>query len=79
LLTKKYLHSKTLSRVSEKPTDSPFWKDLMKVKEEFLTRGSFVVGNGMNTRFLEDIWLGDVFVINRRQLITYLSFALLRR
>jgi hypothetical protein len=59
LLTKKYLHSKTLSQVSEKPTDSPFWKGLMKVKEEFLTRGSFVVGNGMNTRFWEDIWLGD--------------------
>jgi hypothetical protein len=58
LLTKKYLHSKTLSQVSAKPSDSPFWKGLMKVKEEFLSRGSFVVGNGMNTRFWEDIWLG---------------------
>jgi hypothetical protein len=31
----------------------------MKVKEELLSRGSFVVGNGMNTRFWEDIWLGN--------------------
>jgi hypothetical protein len=59
LLHKKYLRSKTLSQVSASPTDSPFWKGLMNVKEEFFSRGSFVVGNGRNTRFWEDIWLGD--------------------
>jgi hypothetical protein len=59
LLHKKYLHSKTLSQVSAKPTDSPFWKGLMYVKDDFFARGSFVVGNGLNTRFWEDIWLGD--------------------
>ena len=31
----------------------------MKIKEEFFTRGYFKVGNGMNTRFWEDTWLGD--------------------
>jgi hypothetical protein len=59
LLHKKYLRSKTLSQVSASPTDSPFWKGLMNVKEEIFSRGSFVVGNGRNTRFWEDIWLGD--------------------
>jgi hypothetical protein len=59
LLFNKYLHSKTLSPVSVKPTDSPFWKALMNVKEDFLARGKFKVGNGMNTRFWEDSWLGD--------------------
>jgi hypothetical protein len=31
----------------------------MNVKDEFLERGSFVVGNGLSTRFWEDTWLGD--------------------
>jgi hypothetical protein len=37
LLTKKYLHSKTLSQVSEKPSDSPFFKGLMKVEDFFIS------------------------------------------
>jgi hypothetical protein len=36
ILHKKYLHSKTLSQVSAKPNDSPFWKGLMNVKEDFI-------------------------------------------
>jgi hypothetical protein len=51
LIHNKYLHSKTLSQVSAKPTDSPFWKGLMCVKEDFFSRGSFKVGNGKSTRF----------------------------
>jgi hypothetical protein len=31
----------------------------MKVKEDFLSRGSFKVGNGEDTRFWEDTWLGN--------------------
>jgi hypothetical protein len=42
-----------------KPTDSPFWKGLMKVQDEFLSRGSFTMGNGEDTRFWEDTWLGN--------------------
>jgi hypothetical protein len=59
LLQNKYLHSKTLAQVEAQPTDSPFWKGLMRVKEEFFNRGVFKVGNGRNTRFWEDTWLGD--------------------
>ena len=58
LLTNKYLHNKPLSQVQANPTDSAFWKGLMRVKEEFFSRGSFVIGNGQNTRFWEDKWLG---------------------
>jgi hypothetical protein len=58
ILHNKYLYSKTLSQVASKPTDSPFWKGLIKVKE-FFSRGSFVLGNGSSIRFWEDIWLGD--------------------
>jgi hypothetical protein len=35
ILHNKYLHSKTLAQVEAKPTDSPFWKGLMKVKSDF--------------------------------------------
>jgi hypothetical protein len=47
LIRNKYLHSKNLSQVSVKSNDSPFWKVLMKVKEEFFARGSFRVGNAV--------------------------------
>ena len=59
LLQNKYLHSKTLAQVDVNPTDSPFWKGLMRIKQEFFDRGFFKVGNGLSTRFWEDTWLGD--------------------
>jgi hypothetical protein len=31
----------------------------MNFKEDFFTRGSFVIGNGRNTRLWGYIWLGD--------------------
>src|SRR4051812_8783119 len=51
LFQNKYLKDKTLSQVSAKPTDLPFWKGLMGVKDDFFKRGLMVVGNGHNTRF----------------------------
>jgi hypothetical protein len=36
-LYKKYLGSKTLSQVSAKSTDSPFWKGLMNVNDELFS------------------------------------------
>jgi hypothetical protein len=32
----KYLHSKTLSQVKSNAYDSPFWKGVLKVKDDFL-------------------------------------------
>ena len=32
----------------------------MAIKDNFFTHGSFVLGNGHDTRFWEDIWLGDM-------------------
>jgi hypothetical protein len=60
LLHNKYLRGKTLSQVTAKPTDSQFWKGLMRVKEDFFSRGSFKIGNGHMARFWEDTWLGDL-------------------
>src|SRR6266540_1383109 len=55
ILQNKYLNDKSLSQVEAEPTDSPFWKGLMKVKDEFFNRGSFIIGNGRKTRFWNDI------------------------
>ena len=41
LLCNKYLGGTTLSQVKVKPSDSPFWKGIMKVKDDFFLRGSF--------------------------------------
>ena len=59
ILRSKDLHSKTLSQVTARPMDSPFWKGLMRVKSAFFNRTKFIIGNGANTRFWEDIWLGE--------------------
>ena len=59
LIHNKYLHSKTLSQVQMQPSDSPFWKGLMRVKDDFFNLGRFEVGNGADTLFWEDVWLGN--------------------
>ena len=59
LLCNKYLSGTTLSQVKVKPSDSPVWKGIMKVKDDFFLRGSFQVGDGQSVRFWEDIWLGN--------------------
>ena len=35
LINNKYLQSRSLSQVTARPFDSPFWKGLMKVKDDF--------------------------------------------
>jgi hypothetical protein len=55
----KYLKDKTLSQVQVKPIDSSFWKGIMGGRDEFFECGSFVLGGGRDTRFWEDVWLGD--------------------
>jgi hypothetical protein len=59
ILKKKYLKNKTLSQVEKKRGDSHFWSGLMDVKNMFLERGHFSVQDGAQTRFWEDLWLGD--------------------
>lgn len=58
LLRNKYLNSKTLSQVTAKLTGSLFWKGLLRVKKGFFRRVSFLVGNGLTTRFFQDTLAG---------------------
>jgi hypothetical protein len=59
LPSNKYLRTKTLTQVSTKPNDSHFWRGLMHIKDEVLSKGSFIINDGTSTRFWEDTWLGD--------------------
>jgi hypothetical protein len=63
LLTNTYLRGQT--QVQAKPTDSPFWKGIMGVKEEFFKRGSFIIGDVLATRFWEGVWLGGTLLANQ--------------
>lgn len=51
ILNNKYLGSKTLSQTNVKQGDSHFWRGLMKIKDQFLSCGSFIVKDGTQTRF----------------------------
>jgi hypothetical protein len=59
LIRRKYLKNNTLSQVTNKPSDSHFWSGLMDIKDHFLSIGRFLVHNGEQIRFCEDVWLGN--------------------
>jgi hypothetical protein len=59
LFRKKYLNKKTLCQVHTKPTESPFWNGLTRVKDNFFSRCHFYVGSGSRIRLWKDVWLGD--------------------
>jgi hypothetical protein len=55
-----------LPQVMVKPSDYPFWKGVMKVKDFFKKkRGSFVFGNGIKTKFGEDTGLGNTHLAHK--------------
>jgi mannosylglycoprotein endo-beta-mannosidase len=59
MLRNKYLGSKSLTQVTRRIGDSQFWSGLMEVKDLFLAKGRFKVNSGRQTRFWEDVWLGN--------------------
>jgi hypothetical protein len=58
ILKRKYLRNKALSQVEKKKGDSHFWSGLMQVKRLVWERGRFIIQNGTQTRFWEDLWIG---------------------
>ena len=60
LLRNKYLTNRTLSGCEKKSMDSHFWKGLMNVKDTVLSYGTFKIGDGTQTRFWKDKWLGPI-------------------
>ena len=82
LIRKKYLGDKTLSQVYKKAGDSHFWSGLKEMKDLFLSLRVFKVHSGDQTRFWEDLWLGnkilkdeypELYRITRRKNVTVAS------
>jgi hypothetical protein len=65
ILRRKYLKNKTFSQVEKKKGDSHFWSGLMEVKKLMLERGRFKVHDGAQTRFWEDLWIGEEPLMKR--------------
>jgi hypothetical protein len=59
LLHNKNIWDSMLDQVKVKPTDSPSWKGLMRVKDDFFYRGYLNVGNGQDVKFWEDVLLRE--------------------
>lgn len=51
------MSQKNIFSVSHKPSDSPIWSDMLKVKDLYLQGRSVEIQNGGRTRFWDDIWL----------------------
>ena len=58
-ILKKYQGNKATGNISAKQGDSQFWRELLKHRDHFTSLCKFVVGDGGNTRFREDWWIGS--------------------
>jgi hypothetical protein len=76
LLCNKYLKNKTLAQVEVRQTDSPLWKGLMHVKENFFKRGSFKVGDGKSLRLRMCGWVTRLYPTNIRLCIILFSIKM---
>jgi hypothetical protein len=56
---RKYVKDKCLTQIERRSGDSHFWSGLMGVKDILLQHGRFRVNNGHQTRFWEDVWVGE--------------------
>ena len=60
IVRNKYVKDKCIAQLSSKPTNSPVWNDLLKVKDLYLSRRIKCVGNGRDTDFWNDPWCGII-------------------
>ena len=54
-----YLGQKAVSKAYWTPGDSHFWSGLMAAKKHLFRFASFVIRDGLEVHFWEDIWLGN--------------------
>lgn len=58
MIREKYLKGKPLSAIEKKPGNSHFWQGIMEITELFYSYCTKKVGDGRDTLFWEDSWLG---------------------
>ena len=61
----KYLSNDLISSAKWRLTDSPVWKDLLKVKDVYMKGRKMVVGKGNKTDFWQDIWCTDESLVKK--------------
>ena len=59
ILLNKYVKGKCISGIKKKPGDSYFWGSLMQIKDIYYKNVKKKIGDGLNTRFWEDWWVGS--------------------
>jgi hypothetical protein len=57
---KKYKIVDSIRFLKQKPSNSPMWNDLVKIKDIYLNGRIISVGDGRKTDFWEDSWCGLV-------------------
>jgi hypothetical protein len=72
LLRNKYISSKAITQVQEKPGDYYFWFGLMKIKSELLRWQTFQINNSSKTRFWNDSCLDNAPLVNNSHHCTML-------
>ena len=65
IVRKKYLSRSCVSMVKRKQSNSPVWKDLLKVKDVYMKGRKMVVGKGNKTDFWQDIWCTDESLVEK--------------
>ena len=79
LLHNKYLIAIRFLKYNPNPLiDSPFWKGIMGVNDEFFSRGSFIIGDGSNLVFGKILgWVRGPCLLNTRCSITSCNIKML--
>ena len=59
VIKSKYVQNGCISAAKRRPGNSQFWAGVLDVKNIFYNFCRKHIGDGKNTRFLEDWWVGD--------------------
>jgi hypothetical protein len=59
IVRKKYVKNSPTCLIPFRMTDSPLWKDLMKVRYIYLRGRRYKIGNSKYVSFCLDAWLGE--------------------
>lgn len=60
IVEEKYVRGTCVSQLKSRTNCSPVWKDLLKVKNQYLAGRKMRIGNGEKTDFWRDAWCGQV-------------------
>jgi hypothetical protein len=59
IVKKKYIKQSPICLIQEKMSDSPLWKDLLKIRQVYLKGREYKINNGKSVSFWLDRWLED--------------------